>query len=111
MAVDSRDIVMVLTVLPDRATATRLAGLLVERRHAACVNILAECTSVFRWEGLVKTVTEVPMMIKTSRSAYSRLEEEILANHPYELPEIVSVPLETGLPAYLEWVAKESIVE
>jgi periplasmic divalent cation tolerance protein len=111
MAVDNRDIIIVLTNLPDRATAIRLASLLVERRHAACVNILAECTSVYRWEGRVKTATEVPMLIKTSLSAYSRLEEEILANHPYELPEIVSVPLAAGLPAYLDWVATESVVE
>ena len=51
------------------------------------------------------------MLIKTSLAAYSRLEEEILANHPYELPEIVGVPLAAGLPAYLEWVATESVVE
>jgi periplasmic divalent cation tolerance protein len=111
MAVDNRDTIIVLTNLPDKASATRLASLLVERRHAACVNILAECTSVYRWEGRVKTATEVPMLIKTSLSAYSRLEEEILANHPYELPEIVGVPLAAGLPAYLEWVATESVVE
>lgn len=111
MAVDSRDIIIVLTNLPDRTTAIRLAGLLVERRHAACVNILAECTSVYRWEGRVETATEVPILIKTSRAAYSRLEEEILANHPYELPEIVSVPLGAGLPAYLNWVAAQSAVD
>jgi len=111
MAVDNRDTIIVLTNLPDKASATRLASLLVERRHAACVNILAECTSVYRWEGRVRTATEVPMLIKTSLSAYSRLEEEILANHPYELPEIVSVPLGAGLPAYLDWVATQSAVE
>ncbi len=111
MAVDNRDTIIVLTNLPDRASATRLASLLVERRHAACVNILAECTSVYRWEGRVKTATEVPMLIKTSLAAYSRLEEEILANHPYELPEIVGVPLAAGLPGYLEWVATECVVE
>lgn len=111
MPVDNRDIIIVLTHLPDRATATRLAGLLVEQRHAACVSILAECTSIYRWEGRVKTATEVPMLIKTCRSAYSRLEEVILANHPYELPEIVSVPVEGGLPAYLDWVAVQSVIE
>jgi len=111
MPVDPREIIVVLTNLPDRAAATRLATLLVERRHAACINILAECTSLYRWEGRVKTDTEVPMLIKTSRSAYPRLEQEILANHPYELPEIVSVPLGAGLPAYLDWVASQSAVE
>ena len=111
MAADKRDTIIVLTNLPDRATATRLASLLVEGRHAACVTILAECTSVYRWEGRVETATEVPMLIKTSLCAYSRLEEEILANHPYELPEIVSVPVAGGLPAYLDWVATQSGVE
>jgi len=111
MAVDNRDTIIVLTNLPDKASATRLASLLVERRHAACVNILAECTSVYRWQGRVETATEVPILIKTSRAAYSRLEEEILANHPYELPEIVSVPLGAGLPAYLNWVAAQSAVD
>ena len=111
MAVDNRDVIIVLTNLPDRATATGLASLLVERRHAACVNILAECTSVYRWQGGVRTATEVPVLIKTSRAAYARLEEEILANHPYELPEIVGVSLTAGLPAYLDWVMAESAVD
>jgi periplasmic divalent cation tolerance protein len=108
MAADNRDILIVLTNLPDRAAATRLAGLLVERRHAACVNILAECTSVYRWEGRIETATEVPLLIKTTSSAYPGLEQEIRANHPYALPEIVSVPVGGGLPAYLGWVAAES---
>ena len=105
MVADNSDIVMVLTNLPDRAAAARLAEVLVGNRHAACVNILAECTSVYRWEGVVKTATEVPLLIKTSSSAYPRLEDNIRANHPYELPEILSVPV-SGLPAYLNWVAE-----
>ena len=108
MAADDRDVVIVLTNLPDRAAATRLAALLVEDRHAACVNILAECTSVYRWEGKIEMITEVPLLIKTSSSAYPRLQEKIRANHPYALPEIMSVPVGSGLPAYLDWVAMES---
>ena len=108
MTVDDRDIVIVLTNLPDRAAATRLAALLVEHRHAACVNILAECTSVYRWEGEIRMTTEVPLLIKTSAAAYPRLEERIRANHPYELPEILNIPVAGGLPAYLDWVATES---
>ena len=111
MSANDRDSIIVLTNPPDRASATRLANLLIERRHAACVNILAECTSVYRWQGKVEAVTEVPMLIKTSLPAYSRLEAEILANHPYELPEIVSVTLAAGLPAYLNWVVTESAAE
>ena len=108
MVADNHNVVIVLTNLPDRAAATRLAALLVENRHAACVNILADCQSIYRWEGKVETATEVPMLIKTTRSAYPHLEEVIRANHPYQLPEIVSVPAGNGLPAYLDWVVAES---
>jgi periplasmic divalent cation tolerance protein len=108
MAVDNR-VILVITNLPDRAAATRLAELLVEHRHAACVSVLADCTSVYRWQGEVETVTEVPLLIKTSSAAYSRLEEEIRAHHPYDLPEIVSIPVGKGLPAYLDWVASETM--
>lgn len=108
MAVDNRDIVIVLTNLPDRAAASRLATLLVEHGHAACVNILAECTSVYRWEGRIEMATEVPLLIKTTSFAYPHLEEKIRANHPYELPEIVCIPVGNGLPEYLNWVATQS---
>ncbi|MEO8003417.1 MAG: divalent-cation tolerance protein CutA [Betaproteobacteria bacterium] len=108
MKVEEADIVIVMTNVPDRATASRLAALLVEQRHAACVNILAECTSVYRWQGKVETTTEVPLLVKTSSAAYSRVEEIIRANHPYELPEIVGIPVAHGLPAYLEWVSAQS---
>ena len=108
MSVGNCDVVIVLTNLPDRAAATRLANLLVEHRHAACVNILAECQSIYQWEGRVETATEVPLLIKTTRCAYPRLQEVIRANHPYQLPEIVSIPAGNGLPAYLDWVAAES---
>jgi periplasmic divalent cation tolerance protein len=108
MAVDNRNLIIVLTNLPDRQAATRLATLLIEQRHAACVNVLAECTSVYRWEGSIRMATEVPLLIKTSSSAYPQLEEIIRANHPYELPEILSIPVGGGSLAYLDWVATES---
>jgi len=102
------DVVIILTHLPDRESAVGLAQALVAKRLAACVNILAECTSIYRWEGSIRMATEVPLLIKTSSSAYSQLEAKIRANHPYELPEILSVPIGSGLPAYLDWVAMES---
>ena len=107
MAAGQRDILLVLTTLPDRATATALAQLLVEQRLAACVNILAECTSVYRCEGEVKNTIEVPLLIKTSCLTYEALEQKIRAHHPYELPEILRIPA-SGLPAYLAWVNRES---
>ena len=99
---------LVLTNLPDRATAERLADALIEQRLAACVNILAPCRSVYRWKDAVQHDEEHPMLIKTTGEGYAALEAAIRAGHPYELPEIIAVPVERGLPAYLDWVAAET---
>ena len=99
---------LVLTNLPDRAAAERLADALIEKRVAACVNILAPCRSVYRWQGTVQHDEEHPMLIKTTEERYAALEAAIRAGHPYELPEIIALPIEHGLPAYLEWVAAET---
>lgn len=101
-------VLVVLTNLPDRAAAEKLADLLVEQSLAACVNILAPCRSVYRWRGEVHHDEECPMLIKTTAERYPSLEAAILANHPYELPEIIAVPVERGLPEYLGWVAQET---
>ena len=99
---------LVLTNLPDRAAAERLADALIEKRVAACVNILAPCRSVYRWKGAVQHDEEHPLLIKTAAERYPDLEAAIRAAHPYELPEIIAVPIERGLPAYLEWLAAEA---
>ena len=102
------DTLLVLTNLPDRVAANALATALIERRVAACVNVLSECTSVYRWQGKVETATEIPMLVKTSAAAYPELERVIRELHPYELPDIVAVPIGCGLPEYLDWVAAET---
>lgn len=102
---------LVLTNLPDAASARILADHLVTARLAACVNILAPCRSVYRWQGAIEDAEEVPLLIKTTTARYAELEAAIRAGHPYELPEIVAVPLSRGLPAYLAWVATETIPE
>ncbi len=99
---------LVLTNLPDRTVAERLADELIEKRLAACINILAPCRSVYRWKGAVQHDEEHPMLIKTTLERYAALEAAIRAGHPYELPEIVAVPIERGLAAYLDWVAAET---
>ena len=99
---------LVLTNLPDRASAERLADAVVSQQLAACVNILAPCRSVYRWKGEVQHEEEHPVLIKTAGDRYAALEAAIRAAHPYELPEIIAVPIERGLPAYLEWVTAET---
>ena len=102
------DALLVLTNLPDAASARTLAAHLVEARLAACVSILAPCRSVYRWEGRLEDAEEVPLLIKTAAARYPALEAAIRARHPYELPEIVAVPISHGLPDYLAWVAAET---
>jgi periplasmic divalent cation tolerance protein len=99
---------LVISNLPDRESARQLARAVVEARLAACVNVLAECESVYRWRGELESASEVPVFIKTTRARYGELEAFIRARHPYELPEIVAVPLATGLPAYLDWLRAET---
>jgi periplasmic divalent cation tolerance protein len=102
------DILLVITNLPDASSAQRLARQVIESRAAACVNQLAPCTSTYRWQGKIETTCEIPLLIKTTRAAYPRLEAMICATHPYNVPEIIAVPLSAGLPAYLSWVNQET---
>jgi periplasmic divalent cation tolerance protein len=101
-------VLLVLTNLPDRAAAERLGGMLVEKQLAACVNILAPCRSVYRWKGAIQHDEEHPMLIKTTPERYEALQQALREGHPYELPEIIAVPVERGLPAYLQWVSDET---
>jgi periplasmic divalent cation tolerance protein len=102
------DALLVISNLPDRAAADRLARILVDERLAACVNVLSPCRSVYRWKDKVEDAEEFPVLIKTTRGRYPELEAAIRKNHPYELPEIIALSLAGGLPAYLDWVASET---
>lgn len=104
----TNDVLLVLTNVPDQASAQQIAEALVERRAAACVNILAGCNSVYRWQGKVESANEVPLLIKTTRAAYPQLEKIIRELHPNELPEIIAAPVEAGLSDYLQWVVQET---
>lgn len=104
------DVLLVISNLPDRDSANKLARILIEQRAAACVNILAECNSVYHWQGKVEQASEVPLLIKTTRAAYAQVETLIRTHHPYELPEIIAVSVDSGLPAYLGWVNAETSI-
>ena len=110
MNADETETLVVFTNLPDRDAALKLARELVERRLAACVNVLHGCTSVYRWKGAVEEAGEVPVLIKARAGRYNELEAAIRELHPYELPEVVAVPVVRGLPDYLDWVAEETVI-
>ena len=100
--------ILVITGLPDKRQAASLAHKLIEERLAACVNIQGECTSIYRWQGRMESGVEVPVFIKTVAQHYSSVERLIKSMHPYELPEIIAVPISSGLPAYLHRISGET---
>jgi periplasmic divalent cation tolerance protein len=102
------EVLLVFTNLPDRASAERIATTLVTEGVAACINVLAECTSVYRWQDKIEHAGEVPLLIKTTRAAYPQLESLLHKLHPYEVPEIIALPVSAGLPEYLNWVVQET---
>lgn len=102
---------LVLTTCPDPATATALAEALVTERLAACVNILPGVRSVYTWKGQTESATEQLLIIKSRTDRYSAIQERILALHPYELPEVIAVPIADGLPAYLAWISNPEDTE
>lgn len=96
-----------ITTCPDLDTAQRIADALVEERLAACVNLLPGMQSTYRWQGKVEHAAEVLLLAKTTRVRMPALQERIVALHPYELPEVLAVEA-GGLPAYLQWIARET---
>ena len=102
------DIRLVITNCPDEETANRIALAVVEAQLAACVNILPRVQSIYRWPGAVESAVEVPLLIKTTAAAYPALEAAIRERHPYDVPEIIALPITAGLPAYLNWLVAET---
>ncbi len=99
---------IVMTNVPDAELAKSLAHTLVERRLAACVNIMPAVQSIYRWQGAVEHASEVSLMIKSTQARYAELEAAIVALHPYDVPEVIALPIVAGLPAYLNWIIAET---
>ncbi|MBB1632957.1 divalent-cation tolerance protein CutA [Cupriavidus sp. UME77] len=100
--------ILVMTSLPDAESAGRVARAVLESRLAACVNRLAPCESEYWWQGEIESAREWPLLIKTTQERYAALEAAIRLAHPYEVPEIVAMPLVAGFAPYLAWVAHET---
>lgn len=103
-----QNVLLVMTNVPDEATAQAVARLVVERQLAACVNILPAVRSVYRWQGKVEEATEVTMLIKSTQWRYAELESTIRKAHPYSVPEIIAMPVTAGLPDYVNWIVSET---
>ena len=98
------DYQLVLTTCPDAEVAERLAQVLVQERLAACINILPVARSVYWWKGRVESAAEQLLIIKSMTDAYGSIQKRIRELHPYELTEVIAVPVVDGLPDYLAWI-------
>ncbi len=97
---------LVLTTCGSRDEALRIAHELVQRRLAACVNIVPQIESVYRWQGKVETATEWLLLIKTTAAAFDRLRQALFELHSYDVPECIEIAIEDGGAKYLEWIAE-----
>jgi periplasmic divalent cation tolerance protein len=101
---------IVLTTAGSEEEARKIALALVERRLAACVNIVPRVTSIYRWQGKVEEANEWLLVVKTMAAAFGQVREAIAELHSYELPECICLTIEDGSPNYLQWIA-ESVLD
>ena len=99
-----KDYCIVLCTCPDQASAEALATRLVENKLAACINIVPSITSIYQWKGKTEKGQELLLVIKSKPGAFESVKKAILEGHPYELPEIISIPLLNGFSNYLSWI-------
>jgi periplasmic divalent cation tolerance protein len=105
------DVVVVLTTVPTGSKGEEIGRTLVEERLAACVNVLAPMTSIYRWRGAVERESEQQIIIKTTRNRVPALQARLTALHPYELPEFLVLPVADSSSAYFEWISQETSEE
>jgi len=104
----TQDVVVVLSNAPDLLLAKRIAHMLVEENLAACVNLGAPVLSMYMWEGELEGTEEIPLVIKTTQAALPALTERLTELHPYEVPEILVLPVAGGAEPYLDWVRRQT---
>lgn len=99
---------VVFCTCPDEATGKRIGSDLVAEKLAACVNVMPGLTSIYEWKGQVETDPECLLVIKTAADRVDSLVSRVPELHPYEVPEVIAVPIAAGLPAYLDWIKEET---
>ena len=104
--VKGNDYLLLISTCPNIEVATQLAHYLLQNRLVACVNILPNVHSTYEWQNEIVNSMEVLLLIKTCREHYATVEQVWVDKHPYDVPELIAVPIETGLPSYLAWIGK-----
>ncbi len=98
--------ILVFVTAPDENTAADIARALVDKGLAACVNIVKDIRSIYKWQGKIEDEAEVLMIVKTRKTMFEALEKKVKSMHPYSVPEIISVDIAQGSGAYLEWMSQ-----
>ncbi len=104
-------LIMIIVTCPDAKTAKRIVSSIIRKRLAACVNIITGVRSVYRWKGKVEETSEKLLLIKSSRRLLKKITQDVKQNHPYQIPEIVALPIIGGSREYLQWLTKETSPE
>jgi len=99
---------LIITMVPDNDIGEKIAQALVSSRTAACVNMIGGATSCYRWEGKLQRDSESLLLVKTRMQLASKVQEVIESNHPYEIPEVIVLPISGGSERYLNWVVEET---
>jgi periplasmic divalent cation tolerance protein len=104
----AEEVLLALSTFPDIETAGRIARELVTENFAACANIIPAVESVYRWQGKIESGNEALAFFKTTAARSAAFQEKLKSLHPYEVPEIIFIPVTAGLPEYLHWVVDNS---
>jgi periplasmic divalent cation tolerance protein len=102
------DAIVVLCTCPDNTTAHELAKTILSEKLAACVNLIPQVTSLYYWQGQLEEAQEVQLVIKSRRTLFGVLQQRLLALHPYDIPEIIALPVLAGAPEYLQWLQEHT---
>ena len=102
-------LIIILCTVPSKDEGTKIAQRLIQDELAACVNMTGSVSSIFKWKGEICSEEEYILIIKTRSDLFNKIKEEILSLHPYELPEIISLPISDGLDLYLQWIRDNTV--
>lgn len=102
----AEEVLLAFSTFPDAETARRIAHALISEKLAACANIIPTMNSIYRWKGKIETGDETIVFFKTTQDRYDAFQEKLRSLHPYEIPEIICVTIDKGLPDYLRWVVE-----
>lgn len=100
--------IVIFCTVPDRESGERISRVLVEERLAACVNLVPGLSSIYRWQGHIQQDTECLLLIKSTAARFEVLADRLRGLHPYDIPEIIALPVSAGDPAYLNWISENT---